>query len=468
MSSLVEEKWDDILNHFKNEYAVSDVSYKTWIMPLKIAKVNDEKAELVFSVDDSKIGTNSIPFIKNKYSDFLRTSIAEYTDIYYDIDFLPSSQLADELNKKEASYKAQAVVSETPSSETLSSLNPRYTFDTFVIGANNSFAHAASLAVAETPGGIYNPLFIYGGAGLGKTHLMHSIARYIIENNPESRVYYVTSERFTNELIESIRYGNKNNSTPTEFRNKYRNIDVLLVDDIQFIIGKESTQEEFFHTFNTLYEAKKQIIISSDKPPKDMNTLEERLRSRFEWGLTVDIQQPDYETRMAILKRKREEINATTVDNAVLDYIANNVKSNIRELEGALTKVNALSCLKKQEVTLSLAEEALKDLISPEKAKVITVEKILSVIAEHYNISQNDLYSNNRSRNVAYPRQIAMYMCKKLTSLSVTDIGRMIGNRDHSTILHGCNKVEKDLAADTAGLKSIIDVLIKKLDPPQQ
>ena len=242
---------------------------------------------------------------------------------------------------------------------------------------------------------------------------------------------------------------------------------MLLIDDIQFIIGKESTQEELFHTFNTLYEAKKQIIISSDKPPKDMITLEDRLRSRFEWGLTVDIQQPDYETRMAILKKKREELDAATVDDEVLNYIVTNIKSNIRELEGALTKVNALSCLKKQDVTVALAEEALKDLISPNKDKVVTVEDIVNIAAEHFGISQNEIYSNNRSRNVAYPRQIAMYLSKKFTPNSITDIGRMIGNRDHSTVLHALSKIEKDLAKNKNDICAVIDVLIKKINPPQ-
>jgi len=271
---------------------------------------------------------------------------------------------------------------------------------------------------------------------------------------------YVTSEKFTNELIESIR---NVNTTPTEFREKYRNIDVLLIDDIQFIIGKESTQEEFFHTFNTLHESKKQIIISSDKPPKDILTLEERLRSRFEWGLTVDIQQPDYETRMAILKKK-EELDGLQIDNDVMKYIATNVKSNIRELEGALTKIVALSRLKKKEVNVSLAEEALKDLISPDNNKVITPELIIDVIAEHFHITSAELYSTNKSRNIAHPRQIAMYLCRKLTEKSLSEIGELMGRRDHTTILHGINKVEKTISTDSAMLNTV-EVIIKKLNP---
>ncbi len=289
---------------------------------------------------------------------------------------------------------------------------------------------------------------------------MHSIAHYILEQNPNSKVLYVTSEKFTNELIESIRNAD---TTPTEFREKYRNIDVLLIDDIQFIIGKERTQEEFFHTFNTLHESKKQIIISSDKPPKDILTLEERLRSRFEWGLTVDIQSPDYETRMAILKKK-EELDCLTIDDEVMKYIASNIKSNIRELEGALTKIVALSRLKKKEVDVILAEEALKDLISPDNKKTVTLDLIIEVVSEHFTTTTSEIYSDNRSRNIAYPRQIAMYLCRKLTSLSLTDIGKMMGNRDHSTVLHGCNKVEKDIKKDPS-MQNTIDVLIKKINP---
>ena len=304
-------------------------------------------------------------------------------------------------------------------------------------------------------------------------HLMNSIARYIIDHNPKAKVIFTTSEIFTNELIESIRAGaksnaNKNTEAPTtEFRRKYRNVDVLLIDDIQFIIGKESTQEEFFHTFNTLYEAKKQIVISSDKPPRDMAMLEERLRSRFDWGLTVDIQQPDYETRMAILQKRRDDIGAVKVTDEILDYIAKNVKSNIRDLEGSLNRVNAFSSLQKRELTLELAQEALKDTISTDGNKIVTVDHIVDIVAEHFNITQNDIYSNSRSRNVAYPRQIAMYLSKKLTTNSVTDIGKFLGNRDHSTIIHGYDKIENDLVTNKNNIKNTIDVLIKKINPVQ-
>jgi chromosomal replication initiator protein len=292
---------------------------------------------------------------------------------------------------------------------------------------------------------------------------MHSVAHYILQKDPSKRVLYVTSEIFTNELIESIRNGN--NTCMTKFREKYRNIDVLLIDDIQFIIGKESTQEEFFHTFNTLHEAKKQIIISSDKPPKDMVTLEERLRSRFEWGLTADIQPPDYETRMAILK-KRAELDELDIPDEVMEYVANNIKSNIRELEGALNKICVFANMvkKNEPITVAIAEEALKDLISPDGKKEITPERIADIVANHYHITMDDLISKKKNKEIAYPRQITMYLCHELTDTSLQAVGKMLGKRDHSTVLHGVRKIEKDLEANSS-LQGTINVLVKKIDP---
>ncbi|MBU5333034.1 MAG: chromosomal replication initiator protein DnaA [Anaerocolumna aminovalerica] len=449
----IQDKWDEILEYLKIEHCVTDVSFKTWLLPLKVYSVDDNL--ITISIDDKMIGPDSKNFISRKYGVPLKVAISEIMNHNYNIEFVLESQLKPAKTATESDKKKNST-----NNNSCSFLNPRYTFDTFVVGANNNLAHAASLAVAESPAEIYNPLFIYGGVGLGKTHLMHSIAHYILEQNPQSKVMYVTSEKFTNELIESIR---NVNTTPTEFREKYRNIDVLLIDDIQFIIGKESTQEEFFHTFNTLHESKKQIIISSDKPPKDILTLEERLRSRFEWGLTVDIQQPDYETRMAILKKK-EELDGLQIDNEVMKYIATNIKSNIRELEGALTKIVALSRLKKKEVNVTLAEEALKDLISPEDKKQVTPELIIDVIAEHFNITSADIYSVNKSRNIAFPRQIAMYLSRKLTDYSLAEIGKLLGNRDHTTVLHGIDKVEKTMKKDLT-LQNTIDVLNKKINP---
>ena len=297
---------------------------------------------------------------------------------------------------------------------------------------------------------------------MGKTHLMQSIANFILKNNPKAKILYVTSEKFTNELIDAIR--NKNNISTTEFREKYRNNDVLLIDDIQFIIGKESTQEEFFHTFNALHEAKKQIIISSDKPPKEIETLEERLRSRFEWGLTVDIQSPDYETRMAIL-RKKEEMEGYNIDNEVIKYIATNIKSNIRELEGALTKIVALSKLEKnREINIALAEKALKDIIAPGDKKEVTPEFIIEVVADHFNLTPLDIISQRRNKEIVYPRQIAMYLCRNMTDTGLQNIGKSLGGRDHTTILHGIDKIAADLEGNPT-LQNTIDILKKKINP---
>ena len=449
--NLIKEKWDEILEHLRIEHNITDVSFRTWLLPLKVHSINDNF--ITISINDKMIGPDSKNFISRKYGIPLKVSIAEITNHTYNVDFILESEIRKEQNKTKSHFNNNTNGAST-------NLNPRYIFDTFVVGANNNLAHAASLAVAESPADIYNPLFIYGGVGLGKTHLMHSIAHYIIEHNPNIKVMYVTSEKFTNELIESIR---NVNSTPTSFREKYRNIDVLLIDDIQFIIGKESTQEEFFHTFNALHESKKQIIISSDKPPKDILTLEERLRSRFEWGLTVDIQQPDYETRMAILKKK-EEMDRLHIDNEVMKYIASNIKSNIRELEGALTKIVALSRLKKKDVDVTLAEEALKDLISPDDTKEVTIDLIIDMVSEHFALTSQEIVSSNKSRNISFPRQISMYLSRKLTELSLADIGKSLGNRDHTTILHGVDKID-ELYKNDSSLKNTVDLLIKKLNP---
>lgn len=459
MASIIEEKWEEILEYLKIEHAISDVSFRTWIKPLKIYSIDEESGTITILINDEKIG-NSKPFISNKFKVPLEVSIEEITGIKSTLNFILKSETTNLPTKK---VIPSTTLRKKMESSKYPFLNPRYTFDTFVVGSNNTFAHAACLAVAESPAKVYNPLFIYGGAGLGKTHLMHSIAHFILERNSETKVLYVTSETFTNELIDAIRNKNDNSASIAEFRKKYRQIDVLLIDDIQFIIGKESTQEEFFHTFNALHECKKQIIISSDKPPKDIETLEERLRSRFEWGLTVDIQSPDYETRMAILKKK-EELDGLNIDNEVMQYIATNIKSNIRELEGALTKIVAASRLQNKEISVKLATEALKDLISPNSKKDITIDSIINIVADHYNITSTEIYSTRKNRDIAYPRQICMYLCRKLTEISLSDIGREMGNRDHTTVLHGINKVETDLRKDKA-LQNTIGILIKKLTP---
>ena len=458
MLETLKEKWDEILRYLKNEYEISNVSFQTWLLPLEIYSLKQPGNIIQIIVPDA----NFLGYIKKKYSVMLKVSIEEVTGIRCDnVEFIVEDEIIRD------SVSDNQLINATPnavSPVTLqnANLNPKYTFDSFVVGANNNLAHAASLAVAESPGEIYNPLFIYGGVGLGKTHLMQSIANFILKNNPKAKILYVTSEKFTNELIDAIR--NKNNISTTEFREKYRNNDVLLIDDIQFIIGKESTQEEFFHTFNALHEAKKQIIISSDKPPKEIETLEERLRSRFEWGLTVDIQSPDYETRMAIL-RKKEEMEGYNIDNEVIKYIATNIKSNIRELEGALTKIVALSKLEKnREINIALAEKALKDIIAPGDKKEVTPEFIIEVVADHFNLTPLDIISQRRNKEIVYPRQIAMYLCRNMTDTGLQNIGKSLGGRDHTTILHGIDKIAADLEGNPT-LQNTIDILKKKINP---
>ena len=448
------EKWEEILQTVKSEYEVTDVPFNTWLKPLKVYEVDGKLITVVVPSEQAAIGVN---YISKRYKIPLQVTICVLTGMEEcEVRFVLEKDLPKK-TEKNTSYDKQ--VQDTRYEE--AHLNPKYTFDTFVVGSNNKFAQAAALAVAESPGDTYNPLFIYGGAGLGKTHLMHSIAHFILEHDENSRVLYVTSEEFTNELIETIRNGN--NTAMSKFREKYRNIDVLLVDDIQFIIGKESTQEEFFHTFNSLHSAKKQIIISSDKPPKDMEILEERFRSRFEWGLIADITLPDYETRMAIL-HKNEEMNGYNISEDVIKYIATNIKSNIRELEGALTKIVALSRLNKCDITLELAEEALKDIISPNAQREVTPDLIIQVVSDHFGLTPLDISSQKRNKEIVYPRQIVMYLCRDMTATPLQTIGRYLGGRDHTTIIHGAEKITGDMAKDDT-LRNTIEILKKKINP---
>lgn len=443
-------KWDEILKLMKEDFDIADVSFKTWILPLKVFSVENDVVSIV--VPEEQTG---LKYIEKKYTTPFKVTISEVMNHEFDVQFIPtnemknrSGQLANSMNQAAADYSSMGI-------------NPKLTFDTFVVGENNNFAHAASLAVAESPGEVYNPLFIYGGVGLGKTHLMQAIANFITQNNPSLKVQYVTSEVFTNELIESIR--TEKNTSNKSFREKYRSVDVLLIDDIQFIIGKESTQDEFFHTFNTLREAKKQIIISSDRAPKDFKTLEERLRSRFEWGVLADISPPNYETRMAIL-HKKEELESYNVDNEILDYIATNVKSNIRELEGSLNKLVAYSRLTHREINLNFAEEVLKDIISPNAHRKVTPDLIIQVVADHFGITTADISSQRRSNEIAYPRQIAMYLCRFMTDVPYETIGSYMGKRDHSTVKYGVDKISKEMKSDT-NLANTIDVIMKKINP---
>lgn len=446
------EKWDEILTTVKNEHELSEVSFDTWIRPLNVYAIEDDKLYII--VPSGQMG---LSYISKKYFLPLMVAITEITGIEYDIHFIlpDQAQSLNLKNKNNITAKPQAVKGDH------SNLNPNYTFDTFVVGNNNRFAQSAALAVAESPGESYNPLYIYGGPGLGKTHLMHSIGHFIIDQKPDTKVIYVTSEEFTNEVIESIRNGNA--SSMTKFRDKYRTADVLMIDDIQFIIGKESTQEEFFHTFNALQTQGKQIILTSDKPPKEMETLEERIRSRFEWGLMADIGMPDYETRMAILRKKAESDNFNIEDD-VLNYIATNIKSNIRELEGALNKLLAFNNLERTDITMEIAERELANIITPDRPREITPQLIIEVVSEHYHISVDQMISKNRSSDIAKPRQIAMYLCKNMTSNSLDVIGSLLGGRDHSTIIHGIKKVTEEYESNE-NVRNTIETIKKKINP---
>ena len=453
MEDLIREKWDDILKAMKEEYEIQNISFNTWILPLKLYAVEDSTVYVTAPMEN--MGIN---YIEKKYLVPLKVTIGEIVGEELDVKLISDK---DAKTHKEEIHKLNARANVSGSAEAVNmGLKPNYTFETFVVGNNNNLAHAAALAVAETPGHVYNPLFIYGGAGLGKTHLMQAIAHFIMQNNPDLKVLYVTSETFTNELIESLK---NQKMTNQEFRNKYRNIDVLLIDDIQFIIGKESTQEEFFHTFNALYDANKQIVISSDKPPKEMETLTERLRTRFEMGLTADIQIPTYETKMAILNKK-SEAEGYNIPDDVKDYVATHIKSSIRELEGALTKLVAFSTLSHQPLTVEFAEDTLKDLISPEDKREVTPELIIQIVADHFNLTPEDIISQKRNAEISKPRQIAMYLCRTMTDTPLEQIGRYFGNRDHTTILHGYRKVNKEVA-NSIETRSLIEILIKKINP---
>ncbi len=448
----IKENWNLIKETLRKEYELSDISYSTWIEPLKFYELKDNVVTILIPSDQSHM----LNYISSKYKSFFQVTISEMMDHTYDISFILEKDLDKGTPHKVSSSNPVYNINYENAN-----LNPKYNFDTFVVGSNNKFAHSASLAVAESPGDVYNPLYLYGGAGLGKTHLMHSIGRFILDSNPDMKVLYVTSELFTNEVIDCIRSGDA--SKMNKFREKYRTVDVLLIDDIQFIIGKESTQEEFFHTFNTLHSAGKQIVLSSDKPPKEMDTLEERFRSRFEWGLISDIQPPDYETRMAILKKNAESYNKE-IDDEVFQYIANNIKSNIRELEGAYNKIIAYSKLNKVDINLAYAEEALKDIIYPDKPKEITPNLIIEVVAEHFSVNPEDITSKKRNSEFVLPRQIVMYLCRTMTDTSFSNIGKILGKKDHTTVIHGVNKITEDIN-NNEELRNKIEVIKKKINP---
>lgn len=451
MAHIIEEKWNEILSFIETEYTITKASYDLWIRNLCVKKVEDDIVYL-FSTDSTII--ENYDHIKKKYGNFIKNAIQEVTECECIIRF---DSLSDDDTKKTSVKQESALNVGLP-------LNPDYTFDNFVVSKNNQFAYVTALKAAETPGDTYNPLFIYGDSGLGKTHLMQSIGHFILENDPDKKVLYVTSDIFTNELISSIRQGNL---APAAFREKYRNIDVLLIDDIQFIIGKASTQEEFFYTFNALYEAKKQIVITSDKPPRDFTTLDERWRSRFGWGLIVDLTSPDYETKIAILQKKleikRSEGTDIDISDDVLSYMAENINSNIRTLEGALTKVIAQAKLQRTTVTKESAEYALRDILTPNQKKILTPEFIIEVVSEHFHVSVNDILSEKRDKKTAIPRQIAMYLSVQYTKYNMSEISKIF-KKDHSTVHSNISRIEK-LMKENVELSENINVLTNKINP---
>jgi chromosomal replication initiator protein len=432
------------------ETQLSRPSIETWFKSTKAVSLDANM--LVIGVP----GEFARDWLESRYSAIIKKTLFEITGTPIEIKFV-IPQIPDEsFYEPSTGNTAVKDLKDTADDFTPTQLNKKYTFETFVIGSGNRFAHAASLAVAEAPAKAYNPLFIYGGVGLGKTHLMHAIGHYVLEHNPNMRVLYISSEKFTNEFINAIR----DNKT-VDFRNKYRNIDVLLIDDIQFLAGKEQTQEEFFHTFNALHEENKQIIISSDRPPKEIPTLEDRLRSRFEWGLITDIQPPDLETRVAIL-RKKAKAEAFDIPEDVITYIAKKIDSNIRELEGALIRVVAYSSMINRDMSAEMAAEALKDIISPNKPKKITIAEIQRVVGEHFDLKLEDFKAKKRTKAIAFPRQIAMYLARELTDFSLPKIGDEFGGRDHTTVIHAHEKIEKEMQNDL-NLRQTIETLIEKI-----
>ena len=428
----LEELWNNVLAQV--EQKISKPSFETWLKSTKLLSMKNTNVTIA--------APNSFArdWLENHYIHLITGILTELTGK----DLLIKFVVQKDQDSDDFDLPAPIIPAKHDDQHDISPgmLNPKYTFDIFVIGSGNRFAHAASLAVAEAPAKAYNPFFIYGGVGLGKTHLMHAIGHYVLEHNPNAKVVYLSSEKFTNEFINSIR-----DNKAINFRNKYRNVDVLLIDDIQFLAGKESTQEEFFHTFNTLHEESKQIVISSDRPPKEIPTLEDRLRSRFEWGLITDIAPPDLETRIAIL-RKKARADGLDIPNEVMLYIANQIDSNIRELEGALIRVVAYSSLVNKDITAELASEALKDIMPNSKPRIITILDIQNVVGDHFNIRLEDFTTKRRTKSIAFPRQVAMFLSRELTNFSLPKIGEEFGGRDHTTVIHAHEKISKMLKED--------------------
>lgn len=438
--------WDEAFDLLKGE--MTEISLNTWVKPIKPLEIKDNT--ILFEVQ--------LEFTKNmlekRYYDLIRNAFYAACGKEFDIEFLLPSDV------KTLETPPGTEVFHKPDPQ-LSALNPEYVFSNFVVGNSNQFAHAAAVAVSEAPANAYNPLFIYGNSGLGKTHLMQAICHYIAKENPKMKIMYVSSEKFTNELINAIR-DERTDERSKAFREKYRNVDILLIDDIHFIAGKERTQEEFFHTFNTLYENKKQIVISSDNPPSKIETLEDRLRSRFEHGLIADLQQPDYETRVAILRKKALAENIFVPDD-VTEYIANNFQANIRNLQGALTRVIAYASLTGNSITLDLAYDVLKDIIAKNNINNIDIPYIIETVSKHYSISSKEMVSKKRNKEIAFPRQVAMFLCRKYTSYSLPHIGREFGGRDHTTVLHSVDKIKSMLKSDFT-LNSDIEIITRRFE----
>ena len=435
---------DELLNQAKEllKEEVTQIAFQTWFSSLEIVEMNDN--HIVLKTTSEYAGE----LLQTRYADLVLNTFKFITnrEWTFSVVYEENNQTVDE-----GSIISNSATNAPEQEIEISNrtLNPKYTFETFVVGNNNRFAHAAAIAVGDKPGESYNPLFLYGGVGLGKTHLMHAIGNRILQNNRSAKILYVTSEKFTNQLINAIK-DNKNEV----FRNKYRTIDVLLIDDIQFIAGKERVQEEFFHTFNALYEDKKQIIISSDKPPREIQFLEDRLKSRFEWGLLADISCPDYETRLAILRKKAQE-EKILVDDIILANIANKIDSNIRELEGVFNKIIATASLTHAPITIELAENTINEFKAASE-KVLSSDFVKETVAKYFNINKDDLASNKRSNEIAFPRQIAMYLCREVANMSYPKIGEDFGNRDHSTVMHACKKIEKE-AKDKTNTRLIVE-----------
>lgn len=445
------EIWQATLDEIEKK--MSKPSFETWLKTTRPVSLNGDT--LVVSVPNDF----TRDWLQGRYSELITKTLHEVVKRNYQVHFVtPRINQDDYTGMMNEEVTLPRINNGSSTIQNSLWLNPKYTFETFVIGNSNRFAHAASLAVSEAPARAYNPLFIYGGVGLGKTHLMHAIGHHVLETTPSNKVVYLSSEKFTNEFINSIR----DNKT-VDFRNKYRNIDVLLVDDIQFLAGKEQTQEEFFHTFNALHENNKQIIISSDRPPKEIPTLEDRLRSRFEWGLITDIQSPDLETRIAILRKKASSENIP-INNDVMLYIADKIITNIRELEGAFIRVIAYSSLTNRRIDVPLAEEALKGILdNRNKHKLITIEQIQKESAEHFAVKPEELKAKKRTKNVALPRHVAMYLARELTDASLPKIGEEFGGRDHTTVMHAHKKISNDIKINYQ-LKAIIEQIIVKIN----